>query len=140
MRTLRFRRSAMPSRWALIVLALCVAASMFINYRASAQNTGQKTPTPSTTAQGKTPDGKPEQNTTAAGKADAGKTDAGKADSGKTDTAAPGSAEPAAKPGDTSKRATASKPEDTATIQDDPTLVPDDKESADNNITFPTDI
>ena len=33
-----------------------------------------------------------------------------------------------------------SKPEESATIQDDPTIVPDPKESADNNITFPVDI
>jgi len=34
----------------------------------------------------------------------------------------------------------ASKAEESATIVDDPTLVPDPKESADNNITFPVDI
>jgi hypothetical protein len=33
-----------------------------------------------------------------------------------------------------------SKPEESATIADDPTLVPDPQESADNNITFPVDI
>jgi hypothetical protein len=33
-----------------------------------------------------------------------------------------------------------SKAEESATIQDDPTAVPDPKESADNNITFPVDI
>jgi hypothetical protein len=33
-----------------------------------------------------------------------------------------------------------SKAEESATIQDDPTIVPDPKESADNNITFPVDI
>ena len=104
MKHLRVQRSAMPSRWALIVLALCVAASMFINYRASAQNTPAKPA-----------DTKAEQNTG-------------------------GTAEPAAKPGETSKRPAASKAEDSATIEDDPTLVPDDKESADNNITFPIDI
>jgi hypothetical protein len=38
------------------------------------------------------------------------------------------------------KRAPPSKTEESATIQDDPTLVPDDKESADNNVTFPVDI
>ena len=37
-------------------------------------------------------------------------------------------------------RAQTSKPEESATIQDDETLVPDPKESADNNLTFPTDI
>jgi hypothetical protein len=33
-----------------------------------------------------------------------------------------------------------SKAEESASIEDDPTLVPDDKESADNNVTFPVDI
>jgi hypothetical protein len=32
------------------------------------------------------------------------------------------------------------KAEESATIQDDPTIAPDPKESADNNITFPVDI
>jgi hypothetical protein len=86
MNYVKFRRTPMPSRWALIVLALCIAASMFITYRASAQ--ASKAATPATTA----------------------------------------------------PRPAASKPEDSATLPDDPTLVPDDKESADNNITFPTDI
>ncbi len=75
----------MPSRWALIVLALCIAASMFITYRASAQASKAAAPT-------------------------------------------------------TTPRPASSKPEDSASLPDDPTLVPDDKESADNNITFPTDI
>jgi hypothetical protein len=34
----------------------------------------------------------------------------------------------------------APKAEESATIQDDPTIAPDPKESADNNITFPVDI
>jgi hypothetical protein len=34
----------------------------------------------------------------------------------------------------------ASKAEESATIVDDPTIVPDPKESADNNISFPVDI
>lgn len=33
-----------------------------------------------------------------------------------------------------------SKAEESATIEDDETLVPDSKESADNNVTFPIDI
>ncbi len=124
MRNLRIRRSQMPSRWALIVLAACVGASMFINYRASAQNT------PAQTTQTKPADGKPAD----------GKPTADKPAADKKDSSATGTAEPAAKPGETSKRPPASKGEDSATIEDDPTLVPDDKESADNNITFPTDI
>ena len=31
-------------------------------------------------------------------------------------------------------------PEESATIRDDPTIVPDPKQSADNNVSFPTDI
>ena len=38
MSNLKVRKSPLPSLWALIVLALCVAASMFITYRASAQS------------------------------------------------------------------------------------------------------
>src|SRR5262245_8180738 len=33
-----------------------------------------------------------------------------------------------------------SKAEESATIEDDPVIAPDAKESADNNVTFPTDI
>ena len=118
MKHLRVQRSAMPSRWALIVLGVCVAASMLINYAASAQSTADK----------------PSQTTTAPDKAEPSKTDS-KADQG--------SPAPATKPGEPAApkgRAPASKAEDSATIQDDATIVPDDKESADNNITFPTDI
>lgn len=35
---------------------------------------------------------------------------------------------------------TPSKSESSATIEDDPTLIPDAGESADNNVTFPVDI
>jgi hypothetical protein len=31
-------------------------------------------------------------------------------------------------------------PEESATIKDDPTIAPDPKQSADNNVSFPTDI
>ena len=139
MKSLRVRRSAMPSRWALIVLAVCVAASMFINYRASAQSTANK-PEQTTPAAGKADPAKADPAKTDSSKTDPAKTDPAKTDPAKTDQ---GSAEPATKPGEPAAskgRAAASKPEETATIQDDPTLVPDDKESADNNITFPTDI
>jgi hypothetical protein len=60
-------------------------------------------------------------------------------------TTAPSSKTQASKP-DASKSTskTDSKPgqklESSATIADDPTLVPDPKESADNNVTFPIDI
>ena len=66
-------RRTLPSRWAVLVLLACILASLFIAFRAAAQNA-------------------------------------------------------------------ASKPEESATIADDPTIVPDPKESADNNITFPVDI
>lgn len=70
---LPLRQRALPSRWALLVLLACIVASLFIAFRAGAQN-------------------------------------------------AP------------------SKAEESATITDDETLVPDPKESADNNVTFPVDI
>ena len=56
MQYVKARRSGLPSLWALVVLALCVAASFFVNYRASAQ-----TSKPATTAQpGRAPPSKPE--------------------------------------------------------------------------------
>ena len=77
MRRLKVERSrGVPSLWALIVLALCIGASMFVTFRASAQST----------------------------------------------------------------RPPASTQEESATIKDDETLIPDDNESADNNVTFPIDI
>jgi hypothetical protein len=94
------QRRSLPSRWALIVLLSCVLASMFIAFRAGAQNSAPKP------------------------------------DAAKTATPAeekPGTSKPIpAKPGQ--------KLESSATIQDDETIVPDPKESADNNITFPVDI
>ena len=65
-------RKTLPSLWAILFLAACCVASLFITLRATAQNTP-------------------------------------------------------------------SKAEESATIRDDPTLVPDPTESADNNITFPVD-
>jgi hypothetical protein len=79
-------RSAWPSMWAIIFLALCCTAATFITFRAAAQNAA----------------------------------------------AAAAAAKPAIPQ--------ASKPEESATIPDDPTLVPDPKESADNNVSFPVDI
>jgi hypothetical protein len=67
------RRRVAPAPWAVLVLLACMVASLFITFRAGAQN-------------------------------------------------AP------------------SKAEESATITDDATIVPDPKESADNNITFPVDI
>ncbi len=86
MRQVRFeRRASLPSLWAILFLAFCVGASMFIT---AATTPGATTgPAPASTA-----------------------------------------------------RPAPTKPEESATIPDDPTLVPDDKESADNNVTFPVDI
>jgi hypothetical protein len=99
MRYVRFeKRSAWPSWWALVFLGLCCAGSMFVTFRAAAQNGT-------------------DQNTTVA-----------------VPPVGPSrAATPAGRPGP-------SKPEESATIPDDPTIVPDDKESADNNVTFPVDI
>jgi hypothetical protein len=92
-------RRAMPSLWAILVLAGCVASSMVITYRARAAQ------------------------------ADADK------------PAATAKQEPtASKDAPTKERPPPSKAEESATIEDDPTLVPDSKESADNNVTFPIDI
>jgi hypothetical protein len=102
------RRTALPSRWAILFLAVCCVLSLIITFRAGAQNapaTAPATkPAPATTEPPAT-------------------------------TAPPATAAPA-----TSKRPPPSKQEESATIPDDPTLVPDDKESADNNVTFPVDI
>jgi len=106
----------MPSPWALLFLAACCLLSLIITYRAGAQNAG--------TAAAPAAETKP---------ADKDKPAADKPpDKDKTDA-------PAA-PATGSKRPPPSKAEESATIEDDPTLVPDDKESADNNVTFPIDI
>jgi hypothetical protein len=110
------RRRAMPSPWAMLFLAVCCLLSMIITYRAGAQNAGTAAPP---AAETKPAADKPADKPAADKPAD--KTDA---------PAAPAN----------SKRPPPSKAEESATIQDDPTLVPDDKESADNNVTFPVDI
>ena len=107
------RRKAMPSPWAMLFLAVCCLLSMIITYRAGAQNAGTATAPAAETRP-----------------ADKDKPAAEKPDD-KTDApAAPAKG----------KRAPPSKAEESATIEDDPTLVPDDKESADNNVSFPIDI
>jgi hypothetical protein len=93
------RRRALPSRWAVMVLAGCIVASIFITLTAGADLKG----------------GVP-ASAVAADKAPA------KPAPGKPDVSVP------------------PKAEESATIQDDPTIAPDAKESADNNITFPVDI
>jgi hypothetical protein len=122
------RKSAVPSLWAILVLAACCLLSMVIAYRARAATAAAETP-PAATA--------PAQGAPAAGQAEpdkGAKTD--KAD--KTDKTDKGDADPTAPA--KGARPPPSKAEESATIQDDPTLVPDDKESADNNVTFPIDI
>lgn len=51
--------------------------------------------------------------------------------------AAPGSTAPPSVP---PSRPPPSAPEESATIKDDPTIAPDPAESADNTVSFPTDI
>jgi hypothetical protein len=43
-------------------------------------------------------------------------------------------------PGSVKQHPPASAPEESATIKDDPTTAPDPSQSADNNVSFPTDI
>ena len=50
------------------------------------------------------------------------------------------SAERVAPAGGTKQHPPASAPEESATITDDPTTAPDPSQSADNNVSFPTDI
>jgi cytoskeletal protein RodZ len=120
------RRSVVPSRWAILFLAGCCALSMVIAYRVRAAQAPADTP-PAATA--------PAQGTAApADKTAADKTAADKTTADKT------AADKTAPAKGTSPRPPPSKAEESATIQDDPTLVPDDKESADNNVTFPIDI
>jgi hypothetical protein len=115
----------MPSLWAILVLAGCCASSMVITYRArAAQADADK---PAATAKQETPASKD----TPSSKDTAGK-DASSKDSASKDSAS--------KDTPTKERPPPSKPEESATIEDDPTLVPDSKESADNNVTFPIDI
>ena len=106
------RRRAMPAPWAMLFLAACCVLSMIITYRAGAQNAGTTAPAAETNPAA---DAKP-----AADKP---------ADAPNQPTTAPAKG-----------RAPPSKAEESASIEDDPTLVPDDKESADNNVTFPIDI
>jgi len=118
------RRTKLPSRWALLVLGTCCVLSMIITFRAGAQNA--KTAAGTTAA---APDTKPAD--TKAGDAKPGDTKPGDTKPGDTKSGASKDTRPPAAP---------SKQEESATIPDDPTLVPDDKESADNNVTFPVDI
>jgi cytoskeletal protein RodZ len=106
-------RRALPSLWAIVFLAVCCALSMVIAFRARAAAAADTPPaaTAQDTASKDTP----------AKAADEPTADKGKAEAGTT-------------------RPPPSKAEESATIEDDPTLVPDSKESADNNVTFPIDI
>ena len=49
-------------------------------------------------------------------------------------------ASPARPAGSAKQHPPASAPEESATIKDDPTTAPDPSQSADNNVSFPTDI
>lgn len=117
------RRRAMPSPWAMLFLAACCLLSLIITYRAGAQNAGTAAPPAAAS--------KPaDKDKSAADKSAADKPAADKPADQSDTPAAPTKG----------KRPPPSKTEESATIQDDPTLVPDDKESADNNVTFPIDI
>jgi hypothetical protein len=104
----------MPSLWAILVLAGCCASSLVITYRARAAQADADKPAATAT------------------QAPASSKDAPAKDTPAKDTAA--------KDAPTRERPPPSKAEESATIEDDPTLVPDSKESADNNVTFPIDI
>lgn len=118
------RRTKLPSRWALLVLGTCCVLSMIITFRAGAQNAKPAAGAAVAAADTKPADTKPAD--TKAGDAKPGDTQSGDTKSGASK--------------DTRPAAAPSKQEESATIPDDPTLVPDDKESADNNVTFPVDI
>jgi hypothetical protein len=107
-------RRAMPSLWAILVLAGCCASSMVITYRARAAQADADKPAATAT------------------QAPAPSKDTPAKDTAAKDTVA--------KDAPTKERPPASKAEESATIEDDPTLVPDSKENADNNVTFPIDI
>jgi cytoskeletal protein RodZ len=119
-------RRALPSRWAILFLAGCVALSSVIAFRARAAQTPADKPAATAT-----------QDTSASNK------DASKKDTSSKDAADKSADKPSADKGKAdagSTRPPPSKAEESATIEDDPTLVPDSKESADNNVTFPIDI
>jgi hypothetical protein len=105
------RRRALPSRWAMLVLLGCIMASLFITLNAGAES---KARVPA--KEPASPSAIPSTSAVVADKAPA--------------KPAPAKAETSVPP----------KAEESATIQDDPTIAPDPKESADNNITFPVDI
>jgi hypothetical protein len=102
----------------MLFLAVCCLLSLIITYRAGAQNAG--------TAAAPAAETKPADKDQSAADKPAADKSADKPDA----PAAPAKG----------KRPPASKTEESATIEDDPTLVPDDKESADNNVSFPIDI
>ena len=113
-------RRALPSLWAILFLAVCCALSMVIAFRARAADTPAATTAQDTASKDTASKGTGSKDT-ATKDADKPNADKGKSEGGTT-------------------RPPPSKAEESATIEDDPTLVPDDKESADNNVTFPTDI
>ena len=127
------RRRALPSPWAMLFLAACCLLSLIITYRAGAQNAG--------TAASPAAESKPaDKDKSATDKSATNKSAADKSAADKAATDKPADQPDAASAPAKGKRPPPSKTEESATIQDDPTLVPDDKESADNNVTFPIDI
>ena len=103
-------RRSLPSLWAILFLAACCALSTVIAFRARAAQ-APVVATAQDTASKNTADKPADKPSAEKGKAEAGAT-----------------------------RPPPSKAEESATIEDDPTLVPDPKENADNNVTFPIDI
>ena len=122
----RRSRSGLPSLWAILFLAGCCILSTVIAFRARAAQTPTEAPA-AATAQGTAAPDKDAPSKDPADKSAEKPADKPSTDKGTSETTG-------------SKRAPPSKAEASATIEDDPTLVPDDKESADNNVTFPIDI
>jgi hypothetical protein len=120
-------RRALPSLWAILFLAGCCVLSTVITFRARASQ-GAVEPPALAAAQD-----------TASSKDTASKGAASK-DSGDKSADKPSDKPSTDKSESSGTRPPPSKAEESATIEDDPTLVPDSKESADNNVTFPIDI
>jgi hypothetical protein len=105
------RRQALPSRWALMVLLACIVTSLFITLNAGAESKAGAT-------------------------SSAAAVGAVAADKAAAKPAIPKSGASSPKP----DVALPPKPEESATIEDDPTVAPDPEQSADSEITFPADI
>ena len=110
----------------LLVVMVFAVGAVAVNLRAAEQKAG------TTDAQAPASASKPSAPATGSKPDSAG---AAPAAGSKPDSAAPA---PAA--GGHRSASEAQPPESTATIRDDPTIAPDPQESADNNVSFPSDI